>query len=205
MAEVTVTVGHAPIPFSGLGSYGRARDPRSTFGRAAFGFAASAATQDLVRQALARLRVAIDAANEQCADARGGLQSVFNWVTGSTFDATICDRAASMQSAYDFHSEKLADPNTTEEQLADVLANVNAWTDIRDLIELNQASDAARILAAAAAKAPGTVVGWSAGAAEKVGGGILGAIPWWGWAIGALFLANQLGWKPLEWKPLKRR
>jgi hypothetical protein len=200
----TVTVGRVPIPFGGLASYGRARG--RSHGRAPTfrGFAGSADLVSLANQALIRLQSAIDTANEACSS-KSSLDfwtgaSTLNWILGNnTSTQSICAAAQQMQIDYDSYSAKVADPNTTDDELGEILAAINKNVDIRDLLETAKATGGAAALELAL-KAPGAAVGAAGEGLGKIIEGILKNIPWWGWAIAAVVVANQLGWKPLRKK-----
>ena len=194
-SEVTTTVGHAPIPFGRFSGYGRA----PSRGR---GFAGSSDLVSLCQQALGRLRNAIDVANEACSS-KESLDfwtgaATLNWLLGNnTSTASVCNAAAQMQLAYDDYSMRVADPNNTDDLLAQILVNIHQSTDISDLLETAKATGGGAALDLAL-EAPGEVVGLLGAGLGKVGAGIIGNVPWWAWAAGALYLATQLGWNPLK-------
>jgi hypothetical protein len=199
---ITTVVGRAPIPFAGYGDFGVARQwsrsRRSDRSRFA-GFAGSSELVSIAHQALSRLQNAIDSANEACESQSGYLdQTIFNWITGNTSTASICGAASTMQAAYDTYRQKVDDPNTTDDQIAEIIGYINKNTDIHDLLDLAESTNVLTVTGRALLHAPGTAVGLVAEGAERVVGPVLGAIPWWAWAAGAVFLATQLGWNPLK-------
>jgi hypothetical protein len=152
MEGVITAAGHTLPSFAG---YGGEREG-APFGRP---FAGGAEMTSLVQEALVRLRSAIDVANEACE----GKQSLdfwtgartLNWILGNnTSTASVCTAAANMQVAYDYYAERVADPSTTDEQLADILVGINKNADVRDLIALAEATgaEAAARLAASATR-----------------------------------------------------
>jgi len=192
---ITTTVGRVPIPFAGFGGYGTGSSfPRSR--RTAF--AGSSELVSIAREALSRYQNAIDTADEACEGQSGWTQSVFNFVTGNTSTASICSAAEQMHTNYEYYRGYVSDPITSDDQIAEVIGFINKEIDIHDLVDLAASTNALTVTGRALLRAPGTAVGLVAEGAETVVGGVLGAIPWWGWAAGALFLATQLGWNPLK-------
>ena len=191
--EVSFTVGRAPIPFGRFSGYGQT---------ARLGpFAGSADLVTICNQALSRYQNAIDTAQAACDNQANYLdQAIFNWATGNTSTQSICNAAAQMQINHDFYAEKVADENTTDDQLAEILSFINREVNISDLIDTALSTNVLSVMGRSLLQAPGTVVGWIGGAGSKIGAGIIGNIPWWGWALGAAFLASQLGWNPLKQK-----
>lgn len=162
MAAITVTTGHAPIPFSGFGGYADAgQTDTPTVDRSA-----------IVAKALDRYRAAALEAQMMC-DTRSGnpFQQIFEWATNSTFTGSICDRAAVMKQNVDSYAAHLADPSTTDEQVQEILGFMNKETNISDLITLYNASSAGGIIEKSID--PRNVIPTAAG-----------LIPWWVWALG---------------------
>lgn len=176
--EVTTTVGYTPIPFGKAPGYGR-------FGSTSRGgvFAGSSEMVGLCTEALARLQVAIDVANEKCSKAWFGAGS-------------ICAAAAQMQIDHDYYEGIVQDPNTPDEKLGEILVFINKNADISDLLALAKAGSASHIIGDAIIQAPGTAVHLLAEGAEEVAKPVLAAIPWWAWAFGALYVANMFGLLP---------
>jgi hypothetical protein len=191
--EVSFTEGRAPIPFgrfSGYGAMVRASP-----------FAGSADLVSLCNQALGRYQNAIDTAQAACDNQRNYLdQTIFNWATGNTSTQSICNAAAQMQINHDFYAEKVGDASTTDDQLAEILAFIGKEINISDLLDLARSTNVLTVTGRSILDAPGTVVGWGADTGSRIGSGIIGNVPWWGWAIGAAFIASQLGWNPLKSK-----
>jgi hypothetical protein len=191
MEGVITAAGHTLPSFAG---YGGEREG-APFGRP---FAGGAEMTSLVREALVRLRGAIDVANDACAgkerlDFWTGAATL-NWILGNnTSTQSVCAAAAQMQVAYDYYAERVADPSTTDEQLADILVGINKNADVRDLIALAEATGA-EAAARLAASAPGAALDAAGQALEEIGKGILKGIPWWAWAGGGVYLAAKLGW-----------
>jgi hypothetical protein len=191
MEGVITAAGHTLPAFAGYDGAGR----DAPFGRP---FAGSSEMASLVQEALIRLRGAIDVANDACE----GKQSLdfwtgaatLNWILGNnTSTQSVCAAAAQMQTSYDYYSERVADPSTTDEQLAEILVNINENADVRDLIELAKATGAEAALRLAAS-APGAVIDAAGNVVGEIGAGIIKAIPWWAWAGGGVYLAVKLGW-----------
>jgi len=190
MEGIVTAAGHTLPSFAGYDGQGQ----RSPFGRP---FAGSSEMTAIVQEALVRLRNAIDVANEACE----GKQSLdfwtgaatLNWILGNnTSTASVCAAAAQMQVSYDYYAERVADPSTTDEQLAGILVNINENADVRDLIELAKATGA-EAAARLAASVPGAIIDAAGNVVGDIGAGILKAIPWWAWAGGGVFLAVKLG------------
>jgi len=195
-AGITTTVGRVPIPFAGFGSYGSTGAKWIPSRRPTF--AGSSELVSIANQALSRLQNAIDTANAACEGQSGYGQAIFNWITSNTSTETICNAAYNMQVAYDDYYARVNDPNTTDDQLAEILAFIKKNIDIHDLIETANATNVLTVMGKAILGVPGTIIGGAASGVEQIGKGIFGAIPWWGWALGAAYIATQLGWKPLE-------
>jgi hypothetical protein len=200
-AGITTTVGRVPIPFGSYGDFGVtrqwSRSRRSDRSRFA-GFAGSSDLVSIARKALERYQNAIDTADEACESQSGWTQSVFNFVTGNTSTASICSAAEQMHINYEYYRGYVSDPITSDEQIAEIIGFINKEIDIHDLVELTEATNALTVIGKALLHAPRTAIGFVAEGAETVAGSVVGAIPWWGWAAGALFLATQLGWNPLK-------
>src|SRR3990172_8884522 len=134
---ITVTMGHAPIPFAGMGGRVAARGRRG--GRRGFGsFGASPDLINIAWQALARYRNAIDVANEKCAERSGWLQSGLDWAsdTSASMTTSICNAAAQMQTNYSFYQERIQDYWISDEQVTEIIGFINREVDIRDLVDL---------------------------------------------------------------------
>jgi hypothetical protein len=191
MEGVITAVGHTLPSFAG---YGGARQ-RSPFGRP---FAGSTEMTSLVREALVRLRGAMDVADEACSS-KESLDfwtgaATLNWLLGNnTSTDSVCSAAEQLHVAYDYYSERVSDPATTDGELAEILAAVNKSVDIRDLIALAEATGG-EAAAHLAASAPGKVIEAAGEGLEEIGKGILKAIPWWAWLGGGVYLAVRLGW-----------
>jgi hypothetical protein len=184
-SEVTTTVGRVPIPFGRFSGYGRAASSGlASFGR--FGTFAGADQLAILSQAMDRYRAAALSAEMMCEERfNSPAQMVFEWITNSTFTGSICDRAAQMKVNIDQYQAKIDDPNTTEAQISEILGFIQRETDIHDLVDLYNASGAGHIVGESID--PRNLIPTAAG-----------LIPWWGWALGAVFLASQLGWNPLK-------
>lgn len=191
--EVSFTVGRAPIPFGRFSAYGDSVRVGP--------FAGSADLVNLCNQALGRYQNAIDAAQAACDNQANYLdQSIFNWATGNTSTQSICNAAAQMRINHDFYAERIADSNTTDDQLAEILAFIGKEINISDLIDLARSTNVLTVVGRSILDAPGTVVGGAGDAGSRILSGIFKNIPWWGWTIGAVYLASQLGWNPLKKK-----
>lgn len=186
MSDVTVTAGRVPIPFGKLSGYAGA----SRIGR----YAGSSDLVGLCTEALVRLQNATDVAQQKCQDHRGYFQRAFDYMAGQTATASICAAAAQMQLDHDEYAALVEDPNTTDETLAQILVYINRNADISDLLALAKASSAGHIIGDALIRAPGTAIGLAAEGVEEVAKPIFFNIPWWGWVIGGLYVANKLGW-----------
>ena len=191
MEGVITAAGHTLPSFAGYSAEGQ----NSPFGRPLAGSSEMAA---IVQEALVRLRNAIDVANDAC-EGKESLDfwtgaATLNWILGNnTSTASVCTAAANMQVAYDYYSERVADPSTTDETLADILVAINKNADVRDLITLAEATGA-EAAARLAASAPGAALDAAGNVLEEIGKGILKGIPWWAWAGGGVYLAVKLGW-----------
>lgn len=201
---IITTVGRVPIPFAGYGQTaawirGNRRPSRPGHLRA---FAGSSELVSIARQALGRYQNAIDDASAACSSRRGvdwftGF-SVIRWLASDTSTESICNAPAQMQMNFDVYSAKVSDPNTTDDQLAEIIGFVNKEIDVHDLVELADATNAVTVTGKALLRAPGTAVGWVAQGAEEIVSGIAGALPWWAYVGGAALIAVALGWKPLK-------
>jgi hypothetical protein len=189
---VSTVVGRGPIPFSGLGRLGDPYD--GPFGQ----FMGSADLVSIANQALGRYQNAIDTAQQACDEHSGFFQSVFDWATRNTSQQSICNAAAQMRMNRERYAQVVNDPNSTDDQIIEIIGFVQREVDVSDLLDLAKSTDWARVTGRAVLDAPGTVVGWAGQAAGQVAKGIAFNIPWWAWVLGAAFLATQLGWKP--WK-----
>ena len=192
MEGVTTTVGSAPIPSSGggFGRFGRFGSPVS--------FAGSSELVSLVKEGLIRLQGAIDVANEACSSKQSldfwtGAQTL-NWILGNnTSTASICSAAAQMQVGYDYYAEKADDPNTTDDELTQIIASIHKYVDVSDLMATAEATGGAAAFNLAL-QAPGALVDAAGNVVGDIGKGIIAAIPWWAWVGGGVFLAVKLGW-----------
>ncbi len=196
-AGITTTVGRVPIPFAGFGSYGAATGAKWTPARRR-SFAGSSELVSIAMEALSRYRNAIDTADEACESQSGWYQAAFNYVTGNTSTVSICSAAEQMHVNYEYYRGYVSDPITSDDRIAEIIGFINKEVDIHDLVDLAAASNALTVTGRALLGAPGTAVGLVAEGAGEVLKGILGNIPWWGWALGAAYLATQLGWRPLQ-------
>lgn len=168
--EVSFTVGRAPIPFGRFSGYGDA-----------------SVTEDqvaLVNAAMDRYKAAALNAAMACAvRSENPIQQIFEWITDSTFTGSICDRADQMKRNIDDYSDRISDPNTTPDQLMEILGFIRRETDISDLVDLYNASSVAHIVG---------------GAFDPRKTADL--IPWWVWAIGGAAALGALGWRPFGGK-----
>jgi len=185
-AGITTTVGRVPIPFGSYGDFGVtrqwSRSRRSDRSRFA-GFAGSSELVSIARKALERYQNAIDVADQACEEHSGTFQRVFEFLTQNTFTASICSAAKQMHVNYDNYSNYVNDPNTPDDKIIEIIAFINQEIDIRDLVDLASSTRAGHVLTQAALDVPGT---------------LLGGLPWWIYAGGAVALAFAFGWKPLK-------
>jgi len=160
---------------------------------------------DIANTALARYEVAVEQAESLCSSRSSVTQRVFDWATGSTATLSICDASAQMRLNHDSYAAMIADPSTTTAQAQEILLFINKEINVSDLVSLANATNAVSVVGTSVLKAPGTAVGMAGNAAASGLGTILGAFPWWAWAIGGIALASWLGWKPLEALGVDRR
>lgn len=189
---ITTVVGRAPIPFAGYGDFGVARQwsrsTRPTRSRRPT-FAGSSDVVEIAREALRRYQAAIDVADEACSARNSDWWTGFStirWLAGDTSTASICSGAAQMHVAFDDYSARIADPNTTDEQIAEIIGFINEEVDIHDLVDLAKSTSAGHVLKKAITDLPKDIAG---------------AIPLWAYLGGAAVLAVALGWKPFKKGP----
>jgi hypothetical protein len=184
MEGVITAAGHTLPSFSGYDG------PGAPFGRA---FAGSLEMLGLAKTALARLSNARDDAQRECSD-RSWAQQAFEWATDTSFTESICARAAQLTLAYDDLSVRVNAPATTDEELGEIIRFVGGYADVTDVLDLARSTEWGRTLGQAFLDAPGTIVGAAGDVAGGLGKGIIGAIPWWAWLGGGVYLAARLGW-----------
>lgn len=179
---ITTVVGRGPIPF---GSYGGISG-ENRYARGRRGFAGSSDVVEIAKEGLRRYEAAMDVADEACSardrDWWTGFSTI-RWLAGDTSTASICSGAAQLHTAYDYYSALVADPNTPDEKLIEIIGNMNQQVDIHDLVDLARTTSAGHLLGKAITDLPGDLAL---------------AIPWWAWVVGAGALAVALGWKPLK-------
>ncbi|TAK97591.1 MAG: hypothetical protein EPO08_21050 [Rhodospirillaceae bacterium] len=161
-------------------------------GRHFSGFAGSSDLVTIANRALARLQSAADEAQAQC-DGRGWFQRGVEWAADSTATDSICRYAAQLQTNHDSFSATVNDPSTSDAKIVEILQAIQRETDISDLLDLARSTSAGRVIGQAVLEAPGTITDWAGRAASTVAGGVLGGMPWWVWAGGALYLAVAVG------------
>ena len=174
-------------------------------------FGSSSSMRNLAFQALNSWAPVVATLQQECASASdpSWYQRMVNSLTGSTANESICNRASTAQAFYDTCYAKASDSSTSDEALAEIIGYVHKNLDISDVVELAEAEPSLSNLGKALLRAPGTAIGLTGDAASiaiaSVGEGLgsaakslLKAIPWWVWAAGGVFVAVQLGWRPLN-------
>ena len=186
MEGVITAAGHTLPTFAGYDGAGR----DAPFGRP---FAGSSEMTGLAKTALARLANARDDARRACDD-RSWAQRLVEWGSDTSFTESICARADQLTLAYDDLAARVDDPATTDEALGEIIQFVGQYADVADVLDLARSTEWGRTVGSALLRAPGTIVDAAGNVVEDIGAGIIGAIPWWAWAGGGVYLAVKLGW-----------